>query len=213
MLSKRKPGPVRRRLRKYTAILLMIVIILVIFFETSVKGQLTSLIVEELKRVNETAVIDAVDAMLQEDQDLCDGLIELHTSGGSVQAISTDPAAINRVKTAISKAAQQNIDSACSENGVTVSLGGLTGLVILAETGPKIRLNVDSAQTVRCEFKSSFESAGVNQTIHHITLTAYTDMTVSSPYRIDDIKCRSSFEIAQTVIVGSVPSYTGVVTY
>lgn len=194
--------------------ILSLALSLLILFEVGVKRQLTSLITEELRRLSEVAVIDAVDTLLDEDPHLFDHLITLHDTAGAVQAITTDPASINRIKTSISRLAQQNLDSSCRSDGVEVPLGGLTGLVLLADTGPRIHLRVDSRQTVRCAFKSTFESAGINQTLHHILLNAHTEITVYNPYRIGGtIECDTSFEIAQTVIVGSVPSYSGVVTY
>ena len=57
-------------------------------------------------------------------------------------------------------------------------------------------------------------SAGINQTVHHITVTVYVDLLIYGPIRVGEtVSTESAFEIAQTVIVGTVPSYSGVVSY
>lgn len=214
MRSRRRRTRAQRRARRYIGIAVLMILLFLIFFETAVKTQLTSMLLEELETVVETSVIDAVDAYLTLYPESCDELVEVHYTDGTVGAITTNAAAINRVKTAVSSLSQQMIADRCRDNGVTIPLGGLTGLVFLADIGPRIRLNVESKQTVRCSFESTFTSAGVNQTLHHIILTVDTELTVYSPYRIHDkLICSSSFEIAQTVIVGEVPSYSGVITY
>ena len=93
-------------------------------------------------------------------------------------------------------------------------MGNFSGLVFLSNFGPDIPFSVESSQTVSCEFQSTFESAGINQTVHHITITVTVELLIYSPFRIGEtVTTQSSFEIAQTVIVGTVPSYSGVVGY
>lgn len=214
MRCRPKLSPARRRLRKYAAIILAGVILSVTYFELAVKAQLGDVIIREMKTVSVQAVNDAVDKFLSENFDIGEKLVTLNRDGGSVSAVTTNPSYINYVKTSITKTAQSNIEEMSRGSGVGAHLGSFTGLIILTNVGPVIYFDVESSQTITCEFESTFEGAGLNQTIHHITMTVTVELVIYNPFRIrDTVEVTSTYEIAQTVIVGSVPSYSGVVSY
>ena len=214
MVCRKKLSPLRRRLRKYIALGLAVLIILTVYYELAVKAQLRDIIIRDMQTVAEKSVTMAVDDFLSEHFDLGEKLCDVAYNNGTVSAITTNTPYINYVKTYITDKAQEHIDYLSHHQGVGVRLGNFTGLVILSNFGPEVYFNVDSTQTVSCEFESTFEGAGLNQTVHHITMTVYVDLLIYNPYRIrETVSTSSTFEIAQTVIVGNVPSYSGVVTY
>ena len=214
MLCRRKPGPLRRRLRRYAALILAAVVVCEAYFELAIKAQLRDVIIRDMRTLSVQAVNTAVDEFLSENYEIGERLVSITYSGGSVSAVTTDPSYINFVKTSITRRAQENIDAMSHSGRVSAHLGSFTGLIILAEAGPMIGFDVDSAQTVSCEFESTFSGAGVNQTLHHITLTVTVELTVCNPFRIHEpIITASTYEIAQTVIVGAVPSYNTALTY
>ena len=214
MRCRPKLSPARRRLRRYAAILLAAAILCVAYFELAVKAQLGDVIIREMKTVSVQAVNDAVDKFLSENFDIGEKLITLNYDGGSVSAVTTNPSYINFVKTSITKTAQKSIEEMSRGSGVGAHLGSFTGLIILTNVGPVIYFDVESSQTINCEFESTFEGAGLNQTIHHITMTVTVELVIYNPFRIrETVEVTSTYEIAQTVIVGSVPSYSGVVSY
>ena len=213
-MCRKKLSPTRRRIRKYIAVCLAVSIACVTYFELAVKHQLRDVIIRDMQTLSERSVTEAVDGFLCENAGAGEKMSEITYDNGAVAAISTDSAYINSVKTYITTHAQENIDRLSRSQGAKTRLGNFTGLVFLSEFGPEITFPVDSTQTVSCEFQSSFESAGINQTVHHIIITVTVDLLIYSPFRISEtVSTESSFEIAQTVIVGSVPSYSGVVSY
>lgn len=213
-MCRKKCSPVRRRIRKYTAVFLSVFIVLTIYFELAVKAQLRDVIIRDMQTLSEQAVTAAVEDYLTENADAGEKMCDVVYDGGSVAAIATDTACVNSAKTFITARAQEHIDELSRTQGVSACLGNFTGLVFLSSFGPEITFPVDSARTVSCEFASRFEGAGVNQTVHHITITVYVDLLIYSPFRIGEtVSTESTFEIAQTVIVGSVPSYSGFVSY
>lgn len=215
VLCRKKPSALKKRVRRYTGALLAVLVIMQIYVEVAVKVQLTDVIIAGMKTAAETAVNTAVADFLDENGDVGERLADLHLSeGGTVSAITTDPAYINYVKSAIATRAQENIDRLAREEGLGVPIGSFSGLSFLSAVGPEVHMAVESRSTVACRFKSSFESAGINQTVHHIILVVNVAVTVYNPFRIgDQIMISSDYEIAQTVIVGAVPSYSGVVAY
>ena len=212
MLCRKKHSRTRRRARKLAALSSAVFILLIAYYETAVKSQMTDIIIRDMRTLSEQAVTMATEEFLAENPDIGEQLCRISYHDGSVAAISANTPAINSVKTAITNKAQENIDRLSHTQGIGTRLGSLTGLVMLTDAGPEIHFTVDSTQTVSCEFESSFESAGLNQTVQHISMTVHVELLVYNPFRIEQtISTASSFEIAQTVIVGAVPSYSGVV--
>ena len=194
--------------------MIVLAITAVILFECSVKKYMTGIITEEMKKTAQTCVNRAVEDYLSENGDIVKDIADIRFSSSGVEAISADAEKINRFKTGISTLSQQYIDEEARKAGVDIPLGELTGLVLLYDFGPSIHLSIGSKQVVACTLQSTFESGGINQTVHHIMLRVHTEMSVYNPYRLSEIvECDCDFEIAQTVIVGSVPSYSGIVTY
>lgn len=190
-------------------------ILITVYVEFLVKAELRPVIIAEMKTASETAVNTAVSDFLVMNPEVGARLTEMiFGDGGGVAAITTDPSYINFVKADITDRAQENIEALTFSQGVSVPLGSFTGLTFLSNLGPDVRLEIGSRQTVRCSFNSTFDSAGINQTIHHITLTVDVETVIYSPFRIDStVHTATSYEIAQTVIVGTVPTYGGVLTY
>ena len=214
MMCRKKVSPLRRRVRKTVALLLVLLTAFTVWFETAVKTQLRDVIIRDMLTLSEQSVTMAVDDYLRENADAGQRSCDVVYDGGSVAAISENTAFINAAKTYITARSQSYLDALSHEKGVSARLGNFTGLVFLSNFGPEITFPVDSAQTVSCEFHSSFESAGVNQTVHHITITVTADLLIYSPFHISGgVTNESTYEIAQTVIVGAVPTYSGVVTY
>lgn len=214
MICRPKLSPVRRRIRRYFAVFLAVFIISVTYLELAVKAQLRDVIIRDMQTISVQAVNDVVDDFLSENFDIGEKITDITYDGGAVSAITTNPSYINYIKTYIIERAQKRIDYLSHHKGVGAHLGSFTGLIFLTNIGPEVYFDVGSSQTVSCEFESSFEGAGLNQTIHHITMNVTVELYVYNPFRITDtISATSSYEIAQTVIVGSVPSYGGVLSY
>jgi len=215
MLCRKKLSPVRRRIRRMLCVLTAAVIVSLAYFEWAVRAQLSDVIAAELISVAESAVDIAVADYISAHTEIGEKLTDVHVAeGGAVTAVTTDPAYINLVKAEIGEAARRQIETDTREQGLRVPAGSFTGLVFLSAVGPTVSLSVDSKQTVACHFTSEFTSAGVNQTLHHIMLTVEVKMVVYNPFHIHrEISLASDYEIAQTVIVGDVPTYGGVLTY
>ena len=213
-MCRKKLSPTKRKFRKYIAIFLTLLILFTVYFELAVKHQLRDLIIRDMQTLSEQCVTMAVDDFLRENAGAGEKMCDITYHNGAVAAITTDASYVNSVKTFITERAQEYIDEFSHDQGVAIRLGNFTGLVFLSELGPEIRFSVDSSQTVSCAFQSTFESGGINQTVHHITLTVTVELLIYSPFRVNEtVSTSSDYEIAQTVIVGTVPSYSGVVSY
>ena len=82
---------------------------------------------------------------------------------------------------------------------------------ILAKYGPQLKVSIEPIGTVSVDFKTSFESAGINQTRHRIYLEAKTQVKVVIPLTTSTKEVKAQIPICETIIVGEVPeSYVNV---
>ena len=70
-------------------------------------------------------------------------------------------------------------------------------------------MNFSIIGAFNCEIISTFETAGINQTVHHIKLIVTSKIMTTSLDYSGDIVFTTDFELAQTVIIGTVPNYYG----
>lgn len=178
-------------------------------FESRVSDLSYGYIPNAAQRVTTAAVSDAVERYLGQHAVTYESLAKVcYTGSGAVSAIETDARRINLLKSEITRAAQDEVEKIkhCS---VSVPLGAFTKLTLLANSGPDITLNYSLTGSFDSEIQSSFESAGVNQTVHRITLIVHAHIiTASLDYR-GQIDFSTNFELCQSVIVGEVPNVNG----
>ena len=86
-----------------------------------------------------------------------------------------------------------------------IPLGNLTSNALLSGRGPLIRVRPVSAGNIANELKSTMESAGINQTLHRVSL--HFSVTVNYLAPLESCMDTISFDllIAETLIVGEVP--------
>lgn len=86
-----------------------------------------------------------------------------------------------------------------------VYLSGLIGSELFAGMGPKIPIRFQPISVTHADISHTFEEAGINQTIHTITLFVSIDIEILLPFAYSTMNVKSEMPIAQTLIVGTVP--------
>ena len=85
--------------------------------------------------------------------------------------------------------------------------GNFTGNSLFSGIGPNIKIRVMPAGTVTTEFKTEFLSAGINQTRHRVYVSVVCHMRVVAPFASDNVVVDNSVTVAETILIGEVPSY------
>ncbi len=116
--------------------------------------------------------------------------------------------AINRLKNSVVAAAEQKAEE-IHNSVMYIPLGAFSGLTLIANEGPKIPLTYCLTGSFSAELVSSFESAGINQTVHHIRLVVKAEIVTASVDYKDTLCFSTDYEVAQSVIVGGIPSSYG----
>ena len=124
---------------------------------------------------------------------------------GMVTALHTNIGEINRLKTSVLKRVDAKLQNLSMEE-LGVPIGSIVLPELLSGRGPKIPVRVLAVRTSDAVFRSSFTSAGINQTKHSITIDIHVVITILTWTGTQEIAVDSAVVAAETVIVGTVPT-------
>lgn len=127
---------------------------------------------------------------------------------GQITAMTNNMAELSRLR---AKLANQLISvlSSLTIKEFGIPVGNLTGSPLFSGRGPTIPFRILSVGAVQTEFENSFTSAGINQTLHTILFKVSVNVQVLIPGNTATTTVESKVNIAETVIVGTVPdNYT-----
>lgn len=126
--------------------------------------------------------------------------------GGTITAVTTDMAAMNRLRSALVERVLPAL-SEIDRRDIAVPVGSLLDSELLWGRGPTIKVRSVTVGSLHAEFESEFIGAGVNQTLHKIWITLLAPATVLLPGEQLELEVQTRLCVAETVIVGEIPSY------
>lgn len=135
-----------------------------------------------------------------------DSIVMLETdASGTVTAVRTNMSELNRLKTDILHCLDTRLQSMTQEE-LSVPIGSLLFPELFSGKGASVPIRVLAVRSTDAEFRNSFTSAGINQTLHRIMIDIQVDITVLTWINTFEISVESSVVAAETVIVGTVPT-------
>lgn len=167
-----------------------------------------------LERLATTRVSNAVNRIISQsvDESIQSGAIRYDQlisfekdSEGRITAVHSNMAACNRLQTEILDLILTRVGQV-SARELSIPIGSLTGSALLAGRGPRISVRMESVGTSSAWFENEFTSAGINQTNHRIILHIEVSIAILLPGITTSATVSSAVTVAETVIVGAVPS-------
>lgn len=128
----------------------------------------------------------------------------LKDSSGNVSIIEANSVKINLLSRTMSKVVMSNFLE-LAKSPIKIALGSFSGISMFAGAGPKVAFSVNPFGEVFCDFTSSFESAGINQTYHKIYLVISIIVNVVFPTKKVAVKSDAQVLLCETLIVGKIP--------
>ena len=123
---------------------------------------------------------------------------------GRITALKTNMSEVNRLKTDILNIINDEI-LALDTSDIGVPLGSLFLPELLSGKGPAIPVHILSIRNSDANFVSHFSQAGINQTLHKLTMEVSIDVAVLVLGQTTSFTMSSEVVVAETVIVGDVP--------
>ena len=123
---------------------------------------------------------------------------------GRITALKTNMSEINRLKTDILNIINDEI-LALDTADIGIPLGSLLLPEFFSGKGPAIPVHILSIRNSDATFASEFSHAGINQTLHQLTMEVSVDVAVLVLAKTESFTVTSQVVVAETVIVGDVP--------
>lgn len=194
------------RIRRYLLFTGIMLITLIILFEKQMVPFEQKCVLKQARAVSNDIINKSVRKTLDKLEYSYDDLAKIdRDESGEVKSIISNSININKLKSNVALSIQKQLDKD-KMYYFTIPLGVFTHINYLNDEGPDVTLNFKLIGSVKCKLKNKFESAGLNQTVHHIYLVITTNLNVLSTEFTKEMVYKSDYEIAQTVIVGGTPS-------
>lgn len=210
MLCRRKLSHRKKKVIIISLVFLSLLVLVTVLFERIADPYQAKMIENRARVIAEEIINEGVTTVLQSEKYTYDRFAQITYSGSNtVSSVAIDSVTANSFKAELNSEIQRKLKEDRYIE-YKVPLGAFTGITVLSDTGPEITINFTLDGSFNSKLSSTFTSAGVNQTIHHIELCVEARMITSNPGFTREILFDTNFEIAQTVIVGEIPNlYTG----
>ena len=198
-----------RRLRRMIRLLLILVlaaVLLFLMFRSRYRGIIQELAETQVKNTTSDLTNDAIAKQIAQGVIQYDRIVYFEKDlDGRITALKTNMSEINRLKTDILNIINDEI-LALDTSDIGIPLGSLFLPEFLSGRGPAIPVHILSIRNSDATFSSSFSQAGINQTLHQLTMVVSVDVAVLVLGETDSFTINSEVVVAQTVIVGDVPN-------
>ena len=126
------------------------------------------------------------------------------TQEGYVSYMMPNTVRISRIVARVGQGIQEKVN-ALGDEPLGIPLGQLTGMSILANTGPDLPVRILPVGTAQVAVEEDFVGVGINHAKHTIFLTAGCTLIIAVPLVREDMEVSVRLPIAEAIIVGPVP--------
>ena len=123
---------------------------------------------------------------------------------GQITALKTNISEVNKLKTDILNIINDEILSLDSSD-IGIPAGSIFLPEFFSGKGPVIPVHILSIRNADASFRSEFQEAGINQTLHQLKMVVSIDVAVLVLGKTTSFSMESEVVVAETVIVGDVP--------
>ena len=194
------------RFFRWICLLLVLAAALLLWFRYRYSSGIRSLAETQVRNATSDLINDAIDMQIELGNIQYDRIVYFEKNlDGQITALKTNMAEVNRLKTAILNLVNDEI-LAMDTSELSIPLGSLALPELFSGRGPGIPVQVISIRNSDGSFSSSFTEAGINQTLHQLTMEVLVDVSVLVLGKAEEFTVSSHVVVAETVIVGQVPN-------
>ena len=198
----------RRRIRSFFRLLFVLLaaaLILFLMFRSRYRDVIRELAEIQVKNTTSDLTNDASAKQIADGVIQYDRIVYFEKDlDGRITALKTNMSEVNRLKTDILNIINDEI-LALDTSDIGIPLGSLFLPEFLSGKGPAIPVHILSIRNSDANFASAFSQAGINQTLHQLTMFVSVDVAVLVLGQTSSFTIISEVVVAETVIVGDVP--------
>ena len=196
----------RNRLRLIVAVTVILVSGLTLLFRVRLAPMAEQLIETQVDNQASDAINAAIADQIAEGEFDYERMVTIEKdASGNVTAIRTNIGELNRLKTSVLQRMDEELEQLSMEQ-LGVPIGSVLLPELLSGRGPLVPVRVLAVRTSDASFRNSFQSAGINQTLHSIYIDIHVCITILTWTGTSEINVDSAVVAAETVIVGTVPT-------
>ena len=199
----------RRRIRRLLQLLLILlaaVFLAFLMLRSRYRDVIRDLAETQVKNTTSDLTNDAIAKQIADGVIQYDRIVYFEKDlDGRITALKTNMSEVNRLKTDILNLINDEI-LALDTSDIGIPLGSLFLPELFSGKGPAIPVRILSIRNSDATFSSKFSQAGINQTLHQLTMIVSVDVAVLVLGQTSSFTVNSEVVVAETVIVGDVPS-------
>lgn len=199
----------RRKKCFYFILFVLLFLILVVFIFLKTDKNLRILILESAESkvgliMSDCANTSVNKAINENDITYSDIIRVNRDENNNITSLQTDIINLNKIRTEIDRLFSKEMEKNSIIN-LNLPIGSVIGNEYTIGRGPCINYELEVSVNTSTDYQSKFYSAGINQTLHQITVLVSGDAYIMSPWYRNTIKFSTEYIVAETVITGVVP--------
>ena len=198
----------RWRLRRFVLrflVVSLVVFLLFVAFRVRYRDVIRELAQTQVKNSTSDLTNDAIAKQIAAGDIQYDRIVFFEKDlNGRITALKTNMSEVNRLKTDILNIINDEI-LALDTSDIGIPLGSLFLPEFFSGKGAAIPVHILAIRNSDANFVSHFSQAGINQTMHQLTMEVSVDVAVLVLGETSSFTINSEVVVAETVIVGEVP--------
>ena len=196
---------VRGWLFRFVCVSVAVCMVLLALFRSRFTETICTLAETQVRNATSDLINDAIDRQIQTGNVQYDRIVYFEKDlQGQITALKTNMSEVNRLKTAILNLINDEI-LAMDTSALGIPMGDMILPELLSEKGPDIPVRILSIRNSDAAFGSNFTQAGINQTLHQLTMDIFVDVAILVLGKTQIFTVSAQVVVAETVIVGRVP--------
>ena len=193
------------RFLRACVIVLLLFISALFLFRIQYNDEIRSLAHTQVINATSDLINDAIDEQILTGNIQYDRIVYFEKDlNGRITALKTNMSEVNRLKTGILNLINDDI-LALDASDLSIPIGSLILPEIFSGKGVLIPVQIISIRNSDGSFSSNFTHAGINQTLHQLTMHVCVDISVLVLGKTESFSVNTQVVVAETVIVGDVP--------
>lgn len=176
-----------------------------IYVDNSLSPTITVLAETKALELANRSINKAVAEVVKDDINYSDLINTKLDSQGKITLMQSNTIMMNKIASDVALLIQEELKQIKTTTSY-IPIGTALKSPILAKYGPQLKVSIEPIGTVSVDFKTDFESSGINQTRHRIYLEAKTQVKVVIPLTTSTKEVKAQIPICETVIIGDVPN-------
>lgn len=195
----------RKRIVRWLSLSVVIVMVVLMLFRNRYNEPIRTLAQTQITNATSDLINDAIDHQIETGDIHYDRIVYFEKDlNGRITALKTNMSEVNRLKTNTLNLINDEI-LALDTTDIGIPMGSLFISELFSGRGPIIPVEILSIRNSDAYFTSNFTQAGINQTLHQLSMSVLVDVSVLVLGEAASFTVTSEVVVAETIIVGDVP--------